>query len=341
MTKGGLIEIARAASFAAEVGPEFLGHVADGVEHDVGAPDAKGVAEVALILRQVGVGEAGGDAVAEDFGIVELNGAAIAACDEDAAEGIDGAAPGAAGAELEVTRILFEYRGEDGSSHQGADAGVGIERGVALGVTGKLLTIRRIGIAGLAHEGECAEERDGDRVGHGLFGEPKFNFCGERLNFLVAFDAQVVGHDPEKAIIGRSDAGLDRRGRLDAGAFLEGDRLRQGRFGERGGQRWRGLLGAKRENAGKGGRDEEVEKRANGQLGSASCQGRLHQRMVSARDAERNWHEVQICGRERQWPGYWPGGGRRSLWFGNGGLPGGASKGSAWAKWSDAGYRQK
>jgi hypothetical protein len=40
---------------AADVGPEFLGYVADRVQENVGAPDGHGVAEGALVFRMVGV----------------------------------------------------------------------------------------------------------------------------------------------------------------------------------------------------------------------------------------------------------------------------------------------
>jgi hypothetical protein len=49
--------VAAVVNFAAEIGPEFLGEVAEGVEDNVGASDEHGVAEVALIGGMVGVGE--------------------------------------------------------------------------------------------------------------------------------------------------------------------------------------------------------------------------------------------------------------------------------------------
>src|SRR5580693_8744937 len=100
---------------AADVGPEFLGYVTDCVEEDVGAPDAHGTAEGALVLRVVGVRDAGGDGVANDFGVIELSFPTVGASDEDAADGILRAVPGAARAELKIARILIEDRRENGS----------------------------------------------------------------------------------------------------------------------------------------------------------------------------------------------------------------------------------
>ena len=94
--EGALLRMSVVMNFAAEVGPEFFGEVADGVEKDVGAPDGHGVAEGTLVLRMVGVGDTGGDGVADDFGIVELEFAAVGAGNEDAAYGIFRAMPGGA-----------------------------------------------------------------------------------------------------------------------------------------------------------------------------------------------------------------------------------------------------
>jgi len=188
-------------NFAAEVGPEFLGEVAECVEEDVGAPDGHGVAKVALIGRMVGVGDAGGDGVADDFGVIELRFATVGASDEDTADGIFDAVPGAAGAELEVTRVLMKKGGEDGGGHEGADGGVGVSGGVALAVALEALAVGGIAVASLAHQSDCTEEGDGDGIGHGLHGELEFCFGRKSSEFVVTFDGGVVSEDVEEAIV--------------------------------------------------------------------------------------------------------------------------------------------
>ena len=199
--KRGLIRVAVVVDFATEVGPEFFGQVADGVEKDVGAPDGHGVAEGALIFGMVGIGDTGGYGVADDFGVVELEFAAVGAGNEDATYGIFRAMPGGAGAELEVARVLMEERGEDGSGHEGADAGVGEGCGVAFAVTLETLAVGRLTVVGLAHQGDYAEERDGDGIGHGLCCELELGFGGELAEVVVLFDGGVVGEDVEEAIV--------------------------------------------------------------------------------------------------------------------------------------------
>jgi hypothetical protein len=97
-------------NLAANVGPEFLGHIAGGIQRGVRAPNADGIAQRALALGMVAIRDAGGDGVAHDLGVIELCCATIGARHEDAANGIRDAVPGGAGAELEITRDLMQER---------------------------------------------------------------------------------------------------------------------------------------------------------------------------------------------------------------------------------------
>ena len=160
----------------------------------------------------VGVGDAGGDGVADDFGIVELRLACVGAGEEDAADGIFDTMPGAPSAELEVTGVLMEERGEDGGGHEGADGGIGVGGGVTLAVTLDTLAIGGITVAGLPHQGDSAQEGDGDGIGHGFYGELEFGFGGKRAEVVEAFDGGVVGEDIEEAIVFEGEFGWRRRG---------------------------------------------------------------------------------------------------------------------------------
>jgi len=184
-------------NFAADVGPEFFGQVADGVEEDVGAPDVHGVAEGALVVGVIGVGDAGGDGGAYDFGVIELEGATVGAGDEDAADGILHAVPLAAYAELEIAGVLMEESGEDGGGHHRANASVSKGGGVALAVTLEALAVGGLTVLGLAHQRDHTEERNRNRVGHGFVGELELGSCGERAELIVLFDGRVVGEDEE------------------------------------------------------------------------------------------------------------------------------------------------
>ena len=50
-------------NFAPNVGPEFLGHIAEGVQNDVSAPDTDRVAECALVWWMVRVRDAAATAL--------------------------------------------------------------------------------------------------------------------------------------------------------------------------------------------------------------------------------------------------------------------------------------
>jgi len=80
-------------NLAADVGPEFLGPIAGGIQHGVRAPNADGIAQCTLALGMVGIRDAGGDGVAHNLGVIELCCATIGARHEDAASGIQDAAP--------------------------------------------------------------------------------------------------------------------------------------------------------------------------------------------------------------------------------------------------------
>ena len=228
------------AELAAEVGPEFFGDVAEHVEHDVGAPDVEGVAEGALALGMVGVGDAGGNGVADDFGIIELEGAVIGASDKDAGGGVQQATTDSALAELEIARVLVQDGGEDRGGHERADAGVGVESGEALVVTREALAVGGVAVASLAEHGDSADEGHGDGIGHGFGGELEFGGGGKRPELFLGFDRGVVGEHAEEAMVG--EGRLRWEGRRGCG---NGPRGHGGRLGSFEGAGYFGAAGEK------------------------------------------------------------------------------------------------
>lgn len=155
-------------NLATNIGPEFLGHIADRIQHDAGAPDAQSVAQCTLVLWMIGARNTGRHGVAHNLGVIELKLATIASSDEDAAHRIRGAVPGSARAELEIARVLTQDRREHRGGHQGANSGVGKERAKALPVPLETLPIRRISVPSLSDQCDHRNERNRDRVGHCL-----------------------------------------------------------------------------------------------------------------------------------------------------------------------------
>jgi len=68
------------ANLGAGAAPEILGCVAEGVPENVGAPDVDCVAEGAMVIGEVGVGDAGGDGVADGIGSIVTGGGAEQPC---------------------------------------------------------------------------------------------------------------------------------------------------------------------------------------------------------------------------------------------------------------------
>jgi hypothetical protein len=97
---------------APNVGPEFLGHIAEGVQHDVSAPDIDRVADSALVWWMVRVRDTCRDGVAHNLGVIKLTPASIGAGDEDLAHSVHRAVPGTGFAKLEISGVLMPKRGE-------------------------------------------------------------------------------------------------------------------------------------------------------------------------------------------------------------------------------------
>ena len=58
---------------APNVGSEFLGHIAEGVQHDVSAPDIDRVAESALVWWMVRVRDGLRDGVAHNLRVIKID----------------------------------------------------------------------------------------------------------------------------------------------------------------------------------------------------------------------------------------------------------------------------
>ena len=115
-------------NFAPNVGPEFLGDIAEGVQHDVSAPDTDRVGQCALVSWMVRVRNACRDGVAQNLGVIKLTLTRIGASDEDLAHSVHRAVPGTGFAKLEISWVLMQKRGEHGGCHERANFGVSVER---------------------------------------------------------------------------------------------------------------------------------------------------------------------------------------------------------------------
>ena len=98
-------------NFAPNVGPEFLGHIAEGVQHETSAPDTDPVAECALVWWMVRVRNASRDGVAHNLGVIKLTFTSNGAGDKDLAHSVHPAVPGTGFAKLEISRVLMQKRG--------------------------------------------------------------------------------------------------------------------------------------------------------------------------------------------------------------------------------------
>jgi len=98
-------------NFAPNVGPEFLGHIAEGVQHETSAPDTDPVAECALVWWMVRVRNASRDGVAHNLGVIKLTFTSNGAGDKDLAHSVHPSVPGTGFAKLEISRVLMQKRG--------------------------------------------------------------------------------------------------------------------------------------------------------------------------------------------------------------------------------------
>src|SRR5215469_12909658 len=143
----------------------------------------------------VQVRDARGDTVANDLGVVKLHIPVIAAGDKDAAESIERAAFEASRAELKIAWVLVQYGREHRGGHEGPDAGVRVDRGIALAVALQALAVGRVAVASLPDQSDASQKRNGNRIGHGLGGEQKLGLHWERRDATRPLDHEVVWQD--------------------------------------------------------------------------------------------------------------------------------------------------
>ena len=149
---------------AAQVGPELFQFVGEDIHqnlcfHHVGGADD------GVRAGMVGVGEAGSDAIADKFRVVELRFSPIVrARNDDPHGGVKHAVKGVSGSHLVVARILVEQRRPNGARIEAGDDGVGIGSTVSFGIADKPLAISRIIVVGLSNAGLDADEDDFNRV---------------------------------------------------------------------------------------------------------------------------------------------------------------------------------
>lgn len=182
-----------------DVGPEFLDAEGQGIDGDVEPPLGAGVGEAALGRGVISVGEASGQAGAEDFGEVEGGISSIGTGDDDAAESITGAFEEASVAEGVEAGVLMRGGWDDE-----------LNKEIFLGlIGGSVPEIASVADAAGAELGrgvaQVADVGDGD--GHGergvvegiLAGGDELFLDGLRRQMVSGGDGAKVGNDAEDA----------------------------------------------------------------------------------------------------------------------------------------------
>jgi len=214
-----------------EVGGEFgdeelLDDVLDGAEAGADGESFKGKGgSVAVGGGIVGVGDAAGGEGADDAGVVELPVLVVAAADDAIGEGVEEAGVDAAGALVEVARILLEEDGEDGIGEDVVCEEGAVGGGVALAIAGGSELPGEVVRSQFFSCGD-AGEREGDGIDEGFECEGVFLAGRERDGVGIVADVEV-GNDAEDALLfflGDLDVALGGAD-LDvgSGAGMEGD----------------------------------------------------------------------------------------------------------------------
>ena len=88
----------------------------------------------------------------------------VAFADDRIGEGIQSSGTIAAGAFVEIARVLLQERGQDGASDESAGHGVGIARAEALGIALCALTVSAEAIGCLLDAGDAAYQEESHRI---------------------------------------------------------------------------------------------------------------------------------------------------------------------------------
>jgi len=99
-------------NLATNIRPEFLQNIEHTVHGHRGCPALPVFVPIALAARIIIRGNGCGGAIAQNFGVIEGSASVILPRDNDAAEGVRGAAPESAVKERVVAGVLAGYRGE-------------------------------------------------------------------------------------------------------------------------------------------------------------------------------------------------------------------------------------
>ena len=126
----------------------------------------QGQREATVFFRVVEIGEAAGGEASEDAGVIWLPMLVVAFADEEGSDGVKDAGARAAGSFVEVARILFEERGEDGAADEGIGGVVKVIGSEAFGVALCALSVASVVVGGLLDAGGGAGDDDGGGIDH-------------------------------------------------------------------------------------------------------------------------------------------------------------------------------
>ena len=171
----------------------------DGADAECGAFEGQGHA-VALVGRVVERGDCAGRDIAADIRIIRLPAAIVPFANDGVGEGVENSGAFAAGALVEIARILFQERRKDGATDKSAGDKIGVSGSIALGVPLDALSIAAEIVLRLLNAGYDAIQSETDGIKGCLPGQLEFLARGQRDGVVDVADIKI-GNEAQDALL--------------------------------------------------------------------------------------------------------------------------------------------
>ena len=196
---GSLVSLA-VEELAVDVGPELMNEEGSGIDTDIRAPSACGIAKGALGLWVVEVRDPGGSARANDFADVQGIVAGVVASNHDATHRVGCALQEASASKRVVACVFVGDGGHDELDHVVLNGLVDEGMPEVAAVPSCSLVKLRRGIRGLVNASDRGRQEDGRVVEAVVRRSDELVLYGLRGEMHIGADCSKVGEDAEDAL---------------------------------------------------------------------------------------------------------------------------------------------
>lgn len=186
------------------MGDAFYEKLPDEIADSIGASDDESIpnrqASASVRIGSIQVRESGRGEVAQDVRVVGLKMTVVATCDEGRTNGVGCSGHNAPLAFIEISWVLMQQRGQDGTSNHSPDYVVGIRGRVSLGIALKSRLVTGKRVVKLFHASDTTRQQKCDWVGCGAESEIELQPGGHRCR-VPDIAAVEVWDDAQNSLV--------------------------------------------------------------------------------------------------------------------------------------------